>query len=185
MGVDWSIPDALSKRTTTTAAAPTTGAAGSGGASATCTRSGAATADQATPSTDATSLLTAVRTAVHDGCDRVVFEFRDGAPPGYQVGYKPGPFNKGESNEPLGVQGAAYLVVRLDKASGVDQSSPMAGPTYTGSRALTNLGLDHAVEVVNSEDFEGILTWVIGLDSQRPFTVTTLSSPPRVVVDIS
>jgi hypothetical protein len=39
--------------------------------------------------------------------------------------------------------------------------------------------------VVNSEDFEGVMAWVIGLDAQRPFTVTTLSSPPRVVVDVS
>lgn len=171
--------------TTTTTGATTTGNSGAGGAATTCSLPAATTASQSTPATDPASLLTAVRTAVHEGCDRIVFEFRDGAPPGYQVEYRPGPFNKGESDEPLEVQGNAYLVVRFDKASGVDQSSPMASPTYTGSRTLTGLGLGHAVEVVNSEDFEGILTWVIGLDGQRPFTVSTLSSPPRVVIDVS
>jgi hypothetical protein len=174
------------KASTTSVPAPasTVPTAGSGGAS-TCTLAGGGTATQSTPATDPTALLTGVTPSVHEGCDRVVFQFRDGAAPGYDVSYKPGPFNKGESNEPLEVQGAAYLVVRLDKASGVDQSSPMATPTYTGSRAMTNLGLTHAVEVANAEDFEGIMTWVIGLDAQRPFTVTTLSSPPRVVVDVS
>jgi hypothetical protein len=143
------------------------------------------TAARTAPASTSTSLLTAVQTAVHDGCDRIVFAFRDGAPPGYEVGYKPGPFTKGESEEPLEVQGAAYLVVRLDKASGLDQSSPMGTATYTGPRVLTGLGLTHAAEVVNAEDFEGVMTWVVGLDSQRPFTVTTLNSPPRVVVDVS
>jgi len=150
-----------------------------------CTLTDGGTTDRSAPASTSTSLLTAVQAAVHEGCDRIVFEFRDGTPPGFDVGYKPGPFTRGESDEPLEVQGAAYLVVRMDKASGLDQSSPMATPSYTGPRALTGLGLAHAAEVVNSEDFEGVMTWVVGLDSQRPFTVTTLSSPPRVVVDVS
>jgi hypothetical protein len=168
---------------TTSAPAPSTAAAG--GSASTCTLAGAGTATQSSPATEPTALLTDLHTSVNDGCDRVVFQFRDGSPPGYDVSYKPGPFNKGQSNEPLEVQGSAYLVVRFDKASGVDMTSPMGSPTYTGSRAMTNLGLTHAVEVTNAEDFEGIMTWVIGLDAQRPFKVTTLSSPPRVVVDVS
>jgi hypothetical protein len=167
----------------TSAPASTTPAAA--GASGTCTLAGASTATQSTPATEPTALLTDVRASVNEGCDRVVFQFRDASPPGYDVSYRPGPFNKGESNEPLDVEGSAYLVVRFDKASGADMTSPTATPTYTGSRAMTNLGLTHAVEVTNAEDFEGIMTWVIGLDAQRPFKVTTLSSPPRVVVDVS
>jgi hypothetical protein len=165
--------------------APASTTPAAGGASATCTLAGAGTAAQSTAATTPTALLTDLKASVNDGCDRVVFQFRDGSAPGYDVSYKPGPFNKGESNEPLEVQGSAYLVVRFDKASGVDMTSPMGTPTYTGSRAMTNLGLAHAVEVTNAEDFEGIMTWVIGLDAQRPFKVTTLSSPPRVVVDVS
>jgi hypothetical protein len=169
---------------TSSAPAPaSTPAAGT--ASVTCTLPGAGTAAQSTAATEPTALLTDLKASMNDGCDRVVFQFRDGSAPGYDVSYKPGPFNKGQSNEPLDVQGSAYLVVRFDKASGVDMTSPMGSPTYTGSRAMTNLGLTHAVEVTNAEDFEGIMTWVIGLDAQRPFKVTTLSSPPRVVVDVS
>jgi hypothetical protein len=184
-GDDSKAVDAGSSGSTASTQPASTVPTAAGGQGATCTLSGAGTAPRTATATDPTALLTDLQASVHDGCDRVVFQFRDGAPPGYDVSYRAGPFNKGESNEPLDVQGAAYLVVRLDKASGVDQSSPTATPTYTGSRTMTNLGLGHAVEVVNSEDFEGVMTWVIGLDAPRPFTVTTLSSPPRVVVDVS
>jgi hypothetical protein len=170
---------------TSSSAGPRSTATGAGGSAATCTLTAPATTASTTPATDPTALLTDLQASVHDGCDRVVFTFRDGSPPGYDVSYRPGPFHKGESDEPLDVQGGAYLVVRFDKASGIDMTSPMGSPTYTGSRTMTNLGLTHAVEVVNSEDFEGVMTWVIGLDAQRPFTVSTLSSPPRVVVDVS
>jgi hypothetical protein len=168
---------------TTTSAGPATTAATAG--SATCTLTDGATTARSTPATDPTALLTDVQAAVHEGCDRVVFTFRDGSTPGYDVSYKSGPFNKGESNEPLEVQGAAFLVVRFDKASGIDQTTPMGSPTYTGSRTMTDLGLNHAAELVNAEDFEGVMTWVVGLDAQRPFEVSTLTSPSRVVVDIS
>ena len=164
---------------------PTGSANGSTNGAGGCSLSDSGTAARTAPASTSTSLLTAVQAAVHDGCDRIVFAFRDGAPPGYDVQYKPGPFTRGESQEPLDVQGAAYLVVRLDKASGLDSSSPMSTASYTGPRVLTGLGLTHAAEVVNAEDFEGVMTWVVGLDSQRPFTVTTLNSPPRVVVDVS
>jgi len=162
----------------------TTGGTGTTGTAA-CTLPGAATTAQSTAATTPVALLTDLTYAVHDGCDRIVFQFRDGDVPGYQVGYKPGPFNKGESDEPLEVQGAAYLVVRFDKAAGVDLTSPNAMPTYTGPRTITMTGLTHVDEIVNAEDFEGVLTWVVGLDAQRPFAVSTLSSPPRVVVDLS
>jgi hypothetical protein len=170
----------------TAATVPTGSANGSpNGGAGSCSLSDSGTTARTAPASTSTSLLTAVQAAVHDGCDRIVFAFRDGAPPGYDVQYKPGPFTRGESQEPLDVQGAAYLVVRLDKASGLDSSSPMSTASYTGPRVLTGLGLTHAAEVVNAEDFEGVMTWVVGLDSQRPFTVTTLNSPPRVVVDVS
>jgi hypothetical protein len=37
---------------------------------------------------------------------------------------------------------------------------------------------------VRTGDFEGVLTWVIGLDQQRPFSVFRLSNPSRVYIDI-
>jgi hypothetical protein len=40
--------------------------------------------------------------------------------------------------------------------------------TYTGPRRLP--GTDPITEVVKTGDFEGVVTWVIGLDSKRSFT---------------
>ena len=37
-------------------------------------------------------------------------------------------------------------------------------------------------EVVKSGDFEGVVTWVIGLDQERPFA--TKASDSQLVVDI-
>jgi hypothetical protein len=184
-GGDSKAVDAGSARTTTTtgASAPTGATGSASGAGTTCRL--AAGGPTSTPASTSVALLTDLRAAVHEGCDRIVFQFRDGAVPGYSVEYKAGPFNKGESDEALEVQGHNYLVIRFDKAAGADLASPNALPTYTGPRSITNTGLTHVVEVVNSEDFEGILTWVVGLDSQRSFTVNTLSSPPRVVIDLS
>jgi hypothetical protein len=37
---------------------------------------------------------------------------------------------------------------------------------------------------VKSGDFEAAVTWVVGLSEQRPFSVSTRTAPPRVVVDV-
>ena len=52
--------------------------------------------------------------------------------------------------------------------------------TYTGPRRLP--GRDPITEVVKTGDFEGVVTWVIGLDRERPFLVT--GSDGQVFVDI-
>lgn len=33
-------------------------------------------------------------------------------------------------------------------------------------------------------DFEAVVTWVLGVSSSRPFRVTELSEPTRLVVDV-
>jgi hypothetical protein len=161
--------------TTTTTATTTTGGCSADGASA-----GTATA----PGTGPVALLTAVRTGRQPCADRVVFEFRGAAAPGYTVEYQPGPFTAGESEQPLTVAGNAFLVVRLEPASGVDLTSPSAEPTYTGPAVLSPSGLSHVREVRRLSDFEAQLVWVIGLDRVQPFSVHTLDGPTRVYVDI-
>ena len=36
---------------------------------------------------------------------------------------------------------------------------------------------NHVTEIVETGDFEGVLTWVIGLDAKRPFTVEATGTP--------
>jgi hypothetical protein len=46
-------------------------------------------------------------------------------------------------------------------------------------------GTDEAItEAVQICDFEAIVEWAIGTPTERPFRVTTLSNPNRIVVDI-
>jgi hypothetical protein len=133
-------------------------------------------------------LLTDVRAGGHGCFDRVVFEFRprpgqpDG-PIGYTVEYRPGPITEDPSDKPVPVKGSAFLVVRLD-ATGFDLSKADAPATYTGSPVVEADATTRIQQVRRAGDFEGVTTWVIGVDSQRPFRVTTEQSPTRLVIDV-
>jgi hypothetical protein len=133
-------------------------------------------------------LLTDVRIGAHGCFERVVFELRPRAtrsdgPLGYTVEYQPGPITEDPTDKPLPVKGAAFLVVRLD-AMGFDLSKEDAPATYTGPPVVEAAGTTRVQQVRKAGDFEGVTTWVIGLDSKRPFRVTTEPSPTRLVVDI-
>lgn len=133
-------------------------------------------------------LLTDVRLGSHGCFDRVVFEFRprpgqpDG-PVGYTVEYRPGPITEDPSDKPVQMKGTTFLVVRLD-ATGFDLSKPDAPATYTGPPAVEAADTTRIRQVRRAGDFEGVATWVIGLDSKRPFRVTTEPTPTRLVVDV-
>jgi hypothetical protein len=133
-------------------------------------------------------LLTDVRVGTHGCFDRVVFELRPRAgqsdgPPGYAVEYRPGPITEDPSDKPVPVKGTAFLVVRLD-ATGFDLSKADAPATYTGPPVVEAAGTTRVQEVRRAGDFEGVATWVIGVDAKRPFAVTTEQSPTRLVVDV-
>ncbi len=164
---------AASTTTATTAAPSSTGAA--------CVPQGG-TEPVSDPSLSDFALLAAVRSAGHPCTDRVVFEFRDGAQPGYQVGYEPGPIVQDGSGDPIPVEGGAFLVIRLQPASGFDSGT--STPSYDGPARVEPSGASFVTEVVRSGDFEGTLTWVVGLDQQRPFSVARLQDPARIYIDI-
>jgi hypothetical protein len=149
-----------------------------------CSLAGASTDAKTGTGPDTVSLHIDLRTGREVCADRVVFEFRDGAAPASTVEYRSGPFTLGESGLPLTVQGSSFLVVTFPHASGVDLTDPSAPQTYTGPESISPSGLTHVREVRRLEDFEAVLVWVIGLDSTRPFTVGTLTGPPRVYIDI-
>jgi hypothetical protein len=135
-----------------------------------------------------TRLLTDVRVGVHDCYERVTFEFKPqrGEAPGpvaWKAGYQPGPITQDGSGKTVPVKGRAYLVLRFT-ASGVDLSQADAPETYTGPATLEAAGATRIQQVRRTGDFEAVLTWVLGLDKQRPYTVTTQDNPTRVVVDV-
>ena len=127
--------------------------------------------------------LTAVRTGREEGFDRVVFEF-EGTLPGYVVGYADGQLTADGSGAPIPLPGEGALEVRMEQASGVRFEGSQVEETYTGPpRIPVDGGI--VTEVVRAGDFEGQLTWGVGVRRLAPFRVSTLQGPPRVVVDVA
>jgi peptidoglycan hydrolase-like protein with peptidoglycan-binding domain len=128
-------------------------------------------------------LLTAVRLGAHPGFDRVVFEFR-AALPGFDVRYVEPPIIADGSGDTVAVEGSAFLQVRMEPATGFDFDAGV--PAFTGPARIGGAGAGTAAvrEVVRTGDFEGVLTWVVGVGSRAGYRVTTLSAPSRLVVDV-
>jgi hypothetical protein len=129
-----------------------------------------------------TALLNRVAVGQHEGFDRVVFQFQGEGIPGYRIEYVDGPLKEDGSGAPVTLAGNAFLVVRMEPASGFDLNTGEGKLIYKGPRRLP--GGSVVKEVVRTGDFEAVLTWAVGLDSKTPFRVTTTSSPSRLIVDL-
>jgi hypothetical protein len=128
-------------------------------------------------------LLKDVRVAAQGGFDRVVFEF-EGALPGYRVATTEAPVHEDGSGDEVDVEGSALLEVRFDNASGVRFEGERVVEVYTGPDRVRSAGTQVVAEVVELGDFEGTVTWVIGLRTSTGVQVSTLTSPHRLVVDV-
>lgn len=130
-----------------------------------------------------TALLRGVRAASHEGYDRVVFEFRNGVP-GYDVRYLEPPILADGSGAEVRVAGGAALVVRMEPALDADLTQESAPATYTGPTRFSP-STPVVVELVRTGGFEAVLTWAVGVEEERPFRVTRLEDPARIVIDVS
>lgn len=155
--------------------------------SAACTFSGATDATKGGGDAP-TRLLTDVRVGAHGCYDRVTFELKpqngeaDG-PVAWKASYEPAPITEDGSGRPVQVKGTAFLVVTMS-ATGADLSQEAAPATYTGPASIEAADTTRIRQVRRTGDFEGVLTWVIGLDRRRPFQVSTQDTPARVIVDV-
>lgn len=135
-----------------------------------------------------TRLLTDVRVGAHGCYDRVTFELKpkqgdtDG-PVSWKARYEEPPITEDASGRTVAVKGNAFLVVTMS-ATGVDLTREAAPATYTGPASIEAADTTRIRQVRRIGDFEGVLTWVIGVDTKRPFHVTTDTAPARVVVDV-
>jgi hypothetical protein len=128
-----------------------------------------------------TALLERLAVGRHEGYDRVVFQFRGDGLPGYRVEYVEPPFHEDGSGNPVTVPGNAFVLVRMEPASGFDLNTGEGEIVYKGPKRVP--GASVVQEVVRTGDFEAVLSWVIGLQDKVDFRVQTLSSPSRLVVD--
>jgi hypothetical protein len=118
-----------------------------------------------------------------DKCvDHVVFDFNGKTPdpPGYELNYANPPFVADASGEPVAVKGGAFVLVTIKPGYGYDFEA--GTPTYTGPKRIAPSDANHVTEIVELGDFEGVLTWVIGLDTKRPFTVQAIGTPRHQLV---
>jgi hypothetical protein len=131
-----------------------------------------------------TALLERVAVGRNEGYDRVVFQFRNGLP-GYRVEYVRPPLREDGSGNRVQVAGNAFVVVRMELASGFDVATGEGELVYTGPRRLSGADAGTSVvrEVVRTGDFEAVLSWAVGLDDRVDFRVRTFENPARIAVD--
>lgn len=127
------------------------------------------------------ALLQDVRTAEHDTFDRITFEFSAGIP-GYDVRYVEPPIAYDPRGDEMAIDGAAFIVVRMERAAGYDPNT--GNQTYLGPLELKP-ALPSLLEAERIGDFEAVLSWALGLSAEADFRVTTLEDPPRLVVDVA
>lgn len=142
----------------------------------------------ATPATAAggVALLTNVQAQDMGDFDRVTFTFEDGTPTILHADYFDGPAAESPSGLLVtpAVAGPPRMQVTMGNASGVDLSVNPPNDTYTGPKRFAP-GLPSVIELVQVEDFEATLSWVIALHGPEvAATAQVLSGPTRVVVDI-
>jgi hypothetical protein len=129
----------------------------------------------------AIALLERVAVGRHEGYDRVVFQFRGEGVPGYRVEYVEPPLKEDGSGNPVQIDGNAFVVVRMEPASGFDLNTGEGELVYKGPKRLPGAAV--VKEVVRTGDFEAVLTWAVGLEQKVDFRVTTAASPSRLIVD--
>jgi hypothetical protein len=136
--------------------------------------------DTGEASADSFVTVTEVRTGLHDGYDRVVFEVGGPGRPGWDVRYVDEAASQG-SGMALPVEGDAILQVTI---TGVGYPTETGIEEYDGSAPLPGAGTEAVTEVVWDSTFEGTSVVFVGTTEETPFRVYLLEDPVRVVVDI-
>lgn len=134
--------------------------------------------DTGTASADAALVLTSVRTGAQDGFDRVVLEFSGPGTPGWQAEYADAASRQGKG-DPINPGGSAILDIQVNGSS-----IPEPGAATVPAGQITPSGTTVIKGVFNDGAFEGVTHVVLGVDAKKPFRVFSLTSPPRVVIDV-
>jgi len=117
------------------------------------------------------------RLAEQIGYDRFVLQF-DSPVPSYTVKRQATPtFPSGASGQTITLSGTAGVLVNVQTASGAN--------TFAGPTDLTHGEFLVVKEARQTQDFEGHLSWGIGLGKPACMRVFTLTDPARLVVDFS
>lgn len=111
--------------------------------------------------------------------DRIIFTFEGSSVPGYRVAYTSPPVEQCGSGEPLTVNGTEMLIVNLSPA----QAHTEAGlPTLKQREQHPLMPVLQEMEL--SCDFEGEVSWALGLAARKPYQASELSDPARLMIEI-
>jgi hypothetical protein len=120
------------------------------------------------PGSAASGQLENVQVEASDCTDEVSFYFGT-AGLGASVSYRPGPLTLDPSGQPADVAGDAFLVVRFSAES----SPAVVQDHYAGPQQIVPVAPSGVREVRLLQDFEGVMTWAIGLDAEVPFRIVS------------
>ena len=121
--------------------------------------------------------VTGVRAAEQVGYDRFVMQFNTQVP-SYTVKRQAKPiFTTGGSGQPITLTGITGVLVQVHSATGTG--------SYTGPTDLSHPEFQVLSEAHLTEDFEGYVSWGLGLTRRACLRTFTLSDPPRLVVDFT
>jgi Sporulation and spore germination len=121
--------------------------------------------------------LTSVQAQHVGNVDRVTFGFTNGLPADVLVDWVDTLHHDG-SGLPVRVAGAKVLMVVFNGTTAHDQN----GATV---RTRTAYALPNVITTVGAGDFEGTVTFGLGVQKRTSYTITKLQNPDRVVVDVS
>jgi hypothetical protein len=123
--------------------------------------------------------LREVRTARNEGFDRLVLQFDGDQLPGYHIEYiEKSAAIKCGSGDPAEVAGQGWLQVRVQPAQAHQ------GAQVTVAERKRKPALPVVQEMELTCDFEGEVTWVLGVKSPNKYRVLELQGPTRLVVDV-
>ncbi|HEV2139633.1 MAG TPA: hypothetical protein VGT01_00450, partial [Candidatus Dormibacteraeota bacterium] len=117
----------------------------------------------------------AARTGEQPGYDRFVLQL-DAIVPSYTVKRQAKPtFSEGASGRTVTLLGNAGVLVTVQSATGAT--------TFTSSTDLITPQFQILKEARQMQDFEGVVSWGLGLNQSACMRVFTLDGPARLVVD--
>ncbi|HET7763340.1 MAG TPA: hypothetical protein VFL46_13325 [Phycicoccus sp.] len=129
---------------------------------------------------DPIGIGTDVRVGHHTGYDRVVFQFAEPGEPSYRVEYTDDPRSQG-SGDTVKVAGDAVLQVTITSVGIPGPGTPAPTPT---TPPLTGTVFAQVDGIWGG--FEGYGESFLGINGEkRPFKVTLLQNPTRLVIDVA
>ena len=130
------------------------------------------------------AVLSNVRSAAQDGFDRIVFEFEGNQVPGYAVRYADEAIACG-SGEDLssfiggGIAPPALLMVNLQPSASHDESGAQTAVRDVSPK------LETITRAFRTCDFEAVVEYGVATTAEKPFRISTLENPSRLVIDIA